>query len=365
MMRVSPGFSATTIDTECAPLAACVRAVCYAARDKISKEGGSVRPGRCVALLSLVFAGFSGHSAYAQRYPERPIRLIVPQAPGSSSDTLARIVATELAKQIGQQIVVDNRPGGALIIGMELIAKAPPDGYTIGYAPIGALVISPHMVRQVPFDVRKDFQPIAQTGNGNMLLAVSPSTPFRTVREVIEYAKRNPGKLSNASSSNGAPGHLGMELFKFMTGTQIVHVPYKGGAAGIADLIAGRVQLMMEGLNSITPHARAGRVRGIAVSGAKRSPAFPDLPTIAEAGVPGFAVSTWNGIVAPVGVPQAIVDKLNAEINRVLASSALKERFAAIGTEPAGGTPAQFGDLIRSEYAKWGEVIRRIGAKIG
>lgn len=316
-------------------------------------------------FVSTVLLGLAiSASAWSQGYPSRPIRMIVPQAPGSSSDTVARIVALELSQQMSQQVVVDNRPGGALTIGMDLTAKATPDGYTIGYAPIGALAIGPNMVRKLPFNVLKDFQPLAQLAYNQMLLAASPKAPLKSVREVIDYAKQNPGKLSNASSGNGTPQQVGMELFKQMTGTSIVHVPYKGGAAGIADLISGQVQLMMESLNSITPHAKAGRVQALAVSGATRSPALPDVPTIAEAGVPGYEVTTWNGIVAPVGVSQAVVTKLNSDINKALASPALRERFAAIGAEPAGGTPQQFGELIRKEYAKWGEVIRRSGAKI-
>jgi tripartite-type tricarboxylate transporter receptor subunit TctC len=318
-------------------------------------------------VVSLASVGSTvTHAALAEavNYPARPIRMIVPQAPGSSSDTIARIVATELTRQLGQQVVVDNRPGGALLIGMELTARAIPDGYTIGYAPIGALVISPNLVPKVPFDTRKDFQPIAQTANGQMLMAASASGPLRSVRELIDYARQNPGKLAFASSGNGTPGHVGFELFKTMTGTQIVHVPYKGGAAGIADLIGGQVQLMMEGLNSITPHAKAGRVRSLAVSGARRSDALPDVPTIAEAGVPGYEASTWNGIVGPVGIPPAIVARLNAEINKAIVSPAVRERFAAVGAEPAPGTPEQFANLIRKEHAKWSDVVKRSGAKV-
>jgi tripartite-type tricarboxylate transporter receptor subunit TctC len=311
----------------------------------------------CVGAAPLLAADLS-------KYPERPIRLIVPQAPGSSSDTIARIVATELSRQIGQQIVVDNRPGGALLIGMELTARAVPDGYTIGYAPIGALVISPNLVPKVPFDIRKDFAPIAQTANGHMLLASSQSGPFRSVREVIDFAKQNPGKLSNASSGNGTPGHVGFELFKAMTGTQIVHIPYKGGAAGITDLISGQVQLMMEGMNSITPHAKAGRVRSLAVSGARRSDALPDVPTISESGVPGYAASTWNGIVGPAGMPKAAITKLNVEINKALNSAVVRERFAAIGAEPAPVSPEQFRAFIASEDLKWRDVVKRSGAKV-
>jgi tripartite-type tricarboxylate transporter receptor subunit TctC len=300
----------------------------------------------------------------AAQYPDRPIRLIVPQAPGSATDTVARILAVELTKEIGQQIVVENRPGGALTIGMDAVARAAPDGYTIGMGPIGALAITRHMVAKFPYDIDRDFQAIAVVTKGHLLLAVSPMLPVKSVPELIELAKKNPGKLLNASSSNGSPGHVGGELFKYMTGTDIVHVPYKGGAAAINDLIAGHVQLMFESLNSIAPHARSGKVRALAVSGARRSPGFPDLPTVAEAGVPGYEAGTWSGVVAPAGVPRPIVDKLNAAINRAIASPFFKERFALIGDEPAGGTPEEFAELIRKDSAKWAEVVKRSGAKI-
>ncbi len=302
--------------------------------------------------------------AQAQSYPARPIRMIVPQAPGSASDTVARLLAAELAQQLRQQVVADNRPGGALMIGMEMTARATPDGYTIGYGPVGALAISPNIVRNVAVNIQRDLQPVAQTTTGSMLLAASPATPFKNVRDVIDFARHNPGKLSNASSGNGTPGHVGFELLKVMTTTNIVHIPYKGGAAGITDLISGQVQLMMESLNSITPHARAGRVRGLAVTGASRSAALPELPTIAEAGVPGYEATTWTGIVAPVGVPKPIVDRLNAEINKATATQSLREKLAAIGSEAAAGTPEQFGELIRRESAKWADVVKRSGAKV-
>ena len=314
--------------------------------------------------LLLILAGFLSCTAFAQTYPSRPVRMIVPQAPGSASDTVARIIAAELTPLLKQQLVVDNRPGGALMIGLELTSKATPDGYTIGYGMVGALAISPNVVQKPPLNVLKDLEPIIQTTTGQMLLAAGPSTPFRSVRDVIGYAKQNPGKLFNASSGNGTPGHVGFELFKQMTGTNIVHVPYKGGAAGIADLIASQVQLMLESTNSITPFAKAGRVRGLAVSGPKRSEALPDVPTIAEAGVPGYEATTWTGIVAPVGMPKPIVARLNAELNKVIASRSFKEKVAAIGSEPAGGTPEQFADFIRKEHAKWADVVRRSGAKI-
>jgi tripartite-type tricarboxylate transporter receptor subunit TctC len=316
---------------------------------------------RFVSFLLLVVMLASGAAA---GYPEKPIRLIVPQAAGSATDTVARILGAELAKEIGQQIVIDNRPGGALTIGLDLTAKAEPDGYTICMGPIGALAITRHMVEKLPYDIERDLQPVALVTRGHLLLAVSPTLPFTSVREVIDYAKANPGKLLNASSSNGSPGHVGGELFKYLSGTDIVHVPYRGGAAAINDLIAGRVHLMFESLNSIAPHARSGTVRALAVSGERRSPGFPELPTVAEAGVPGYAAPTWSGVIAPAAVPRPIVDKLNAAINRAILSPAFVERFATIGDEPAGGTPEEFGEVIRNDSAKWGDVIRRSGARL-
>ena len=298
----------------------------------------------------------------AAEFPDKPIRLIVPQAPGSATDTVARILGAELTKELGQQIVVDNRPGGALTIGLDLTAKAEPDGYTLCMGPIGALAITRHMVAKLPYDIERDFQPIALVARGHMLLAVAPDAPFKTIPELIDYAKTNPGKLSNASSSNGSPGHVGGELFKFMTGTDIVHIPYRGGAAATNDLIAGRVQLMFESLNSIAPHARSGTVRALAVTGERRSPGFPELPTVAEAGVPGYAAPTWSGVIGPVPASRApIVDKLNAAINRAIASAAFKERFAAIGDEPAGGTPEEFAETISEGFGE----VERGGAALG
>jgi tripartite-type tricarboxylate transporter receptor subunit TctC len=314
-----------------------------------------------IALLALVAGPVF---AQPEAYPNRPIRMIVPQAAGSASDTVARIIAGELTNQLKQQIIVDNRPGGALLLGLDLTAKAPADGYTIGYAMIGALAISPNVVARPPLDVQKDLAPIGQTTTGQMLLAAGPQTPFKSVRDVIAYAKQNPSKLNYASSGNGTPGHVGMELFKFMSGIQVVHVPYKGGAAGITDLIAGQVQLMLESTNSITPHVKGGRVRGLAVTSAKRTEVLPDVPTLAEAGVPGYEATTWTGLVAPAGMPRAIIARLNAEVNKMVASPSFKEKIAPIGSEPMAGTPEQFAQFIKSESAKWAEVIRKSGAKI-
>ena len=300
----------------------------------------------------------------AAQYPDRPIRFIVPQAAGSATDNVVRLLAPEMAKQLNQQIIVENRPGGALTIGIEATAKAAPDGYTIGMGPVGAMAITRHMVAKLPYDIERDLQPIALVSRGHILLAVSPASAIRTVQDLIDQAKRNPGKLTNASSSNGSPGHVAGELFKYMTGTQIVHVPYKGGAMAINDLIAGHVQVMWESVNSMGPHVRSGRVRAIGIGSPRRSAGFPDVPTIAEAGVPGYEATTWSGVIAPAGLPRPIVDKLNTAVNAAIRTPLFKERFEANGDEPGGGTPEEFADLIRKDSLRWADVVKRSGARI-
>jgi len=297
-------------------------------------------------------------------YPDHPVRLIVAQAAGSASDTVARALGYDLARELGQQVVIDNRPGGALVIGMEAVAHAPPDGYTLGLGTIGAMTISPALVQKLPYSVERDFQPIVLITVGHLLLAASPKSDIKSVRDLIDQAKAHPDQITNASSGNGTPGHIGGELFKYMTGIRIVHVPYKGGAAAINDLMAGQVQVMFESLGSIAPFAHQGRVRPLGVSGVKRSPAFPDLPTIAEAGVPGYEAPTWTGVITPAGVPKPIVARLNEAINKAITSPGFRQRFAAIGDEPGGGTAEQFAELVRKETIKWKEVAQRSGAKI-
>jgi tripartite-type tricarboxylate transporter receptor subunit TctC len=343
-------------------MAGLVPAISIPLQGQESRKSGASMMRRIQLLMILIACTFAGIAR--AEYPDRPIRMIVPQAAGSATDTLARVLAAALSDELHQQVVVDDRPGGALTLGLDLTAKAPPDGYTLCMAPIGALAITRHLVVPLPYNIERDLQPIALVARGQFLLAVSPTTPFHSVAELIDYAKQNPGKLLNASSSNGSPGHVGGELFKYMTGTDIVHVPYKGGAPAINDLMAGRVQLMFESLNSITPFARSGAVRALAVSGDHRSPAFPDLPTIAEAGVAGYSAPTWAGVITPMGVPRPIVDQLNAAINRALRSEGMRQFYANVGDEPAGGTPEEFAALIAADSQKWGEVIKRAGIRL-
>ncbi len=352
------------------PLAIETRRLTNAFIDVSNAEIMRVRPnsfstgplGFVLRLLGAVFLA-GGGVAQAQ-YPDRPVRLVVPQAAGSATDTHARLVAAELPKYLGQPVIVDNRPGGALTIGIDVVAKAAPDGYTIGIGPVGALAITRHMVEKLPYDIERDLAPVMQISRGHMVLAVSPTLAVGSVAELIDYAKKNPGKLLNASSSNGSPGHVCGELFKLLTGTQIVHVPYKGGSPAISDLMAGHVQLMFESMASVAPHVRSGKVRALAVSGRERSPAFPQVPTMVEAGVAGYEVTAWTGIIAPARTPRVVIDTLNRALNAVLVSPSFRERWSSLGDDTAGGTPEEFAERIRHDSALWADVVKRSGARI-
>jgi tripartite-type tricarboxylate transporter receptor subunit TctC len=318
----------------------------------------SIKSNTYVLLLILLC------DAAVAAYPDRPIRLIISSAVGGSPDIVTRVLAAELVKQMGQQIVIDNRPGAAQTIGTDMVVRANPDGYTLGYANVVTLAINKTLLSKQPYDPDKDLALIGQFLSTHNLLAVHPSLPVKTVRELIDHAKKNPGKLLNASAGNGTTGHLGGELFKIMTGTQMVHVPYKGSPQGIQDLMAGQVQLMFDNLTSISPHVKSAKLRGLGVSGPKRSPVFPDMPTIAEAGVPGYVTTAWGGLVAPLATPREIINKLNTEVNRALQSPLLKERYAAIDAEPVGGSVADFAAFVKAESAKWAEVVKKSGAKV-
>jgi tripartite-type tricarboxylate transporter receptor subunit TctC len=320
------------------------------------------RQGRPAAILLCCATVMMAANAAAQ-YPDRPLRFVVPQAAGSASDTSARIIAHELTRILGQQVVVDNRPGGGLTIGIDMVVRAAPDGYTIGYGNIGGLAINRSILPSVPYDALKDVQPIAQTNTGSQMLAVSNSLPVKSVRELIAHAKASPGKLLNGSSGNGTPGHLAGELFKQMAGVSITHVPYKGGAQAMTDMMSGQVHLIFESTSSISPHHRGGRLRGIAVTGLKRVAAFPELPPIAET-VPGYDVPVWAGLIAPMGVSKAIIARLNDAVNKAMVSPSLLEKYAANGTEAGGGTFEAFAALIKSEVAKYERIAKTLKAKV-
>jgi tripartite-type tricarboxylate transporter receptor subunit TctC len=316
-----------------------------------------------VARYFFLLVSLFGGIAWAA-YPEKPIRFVVPSAAGGSPDILMRVLTQQLSAQMGAPFVVENKPGASFTLGTMDVVRAAPDGYTLGYGNIVSLAINRSLLAKVPYEVEKDLTLVSNCVRVFNLLAVNNNLPVRSVRELIEYAKRNPGRLVMASGGNGTTGHLGGELFKAMTGTFILHVPYRGSPQAINDLMAGEVHLMFDNISSIGAHARAGRVRGIAVSGARRSPLFPELPTLHEAGVTGYETVAWGGVIAPANLPRDIVSRLHGEIRKALASPALLERFKQLDTEADGGAPEEFLALVRSETPKWADVVRRSGAKV-
>jgi tripartite-type tricarboxylate transporter receptor subunit TctC len=315
---------------------------------------------RLLAAVLLAAICLPLHAAY----PEKPIRFILPSAPGGSVDVLMRILGQQLSQQLGQPIVVENKPGGSFVPGTMDIVRAAPDGYTLGYGNIVSLAINRSLLAKVPYDVEKDLTLVTNCVQVFNMLAVNNDLPVRSVKELVEYAKKNPGKLSNGSSGNGTTGHLGGELFKSMTGIEIVHVPYKGSAQAINDLMSGNLQVMFDNVPSIGPHVKSGRVRGLGVSSPKRAAQFPDIPTIAEAGVPGYETNSWGGVIGPARLPREIVLKLTEEIKKALAAPAVVERYRQLDTEVDAGGPEAFLALVRKETPKWAEVVKRSGAKV-
>jgi tripartite-type tricarboxylate transporter receptor subunit TctC len=312
----------------------------------------------CALTLQLASA------ATLAAWPERPLKAIVPYAPGSSPDNIMRPLMQEMAKGLGVAIVIDNRPGASAVVGTEAIAKSAPDGYTIGYGNIGSLTTNRFMIARLPYDPDRDLTLIGMAGAVQNMLAVNNSLPVKTVQDLISLAKKSPGKLVMASGGAGNTGHLGGELFKAMTGTYMLHVPYRGSPAAITDLIGGQADLMFDNLSSVGAFAKNGRVRGIAVSGLKRSPSFPDLPTIAESGVPGYETLAWGGLIAPAGLPADLLSRINTELNRALNSPTIKDAYFALGFEPSPGSPADFAAYMKKEIPKWETVIKRAGAKM-
>lgn len=317
---------------------------------------------RLISLITAAFALLVPATTCAQDYPVRPIRMILPSAPGGLPDIQARLMANELGKQLGQTVIVDNRPGGSFIIGFDLMAKATPDGYTVGYANF-PIATNPSMFAKLPYDFERDFRPIMHQVSALNILAVSPSLPIATVQELIAHARANPDKLSYGISGFGASNHLSIELIKMMTGTRIVAVSYKAIQQAITDATTGQIHVVCDNMGSILPHVKAGRMRGLGVTSPRRSPAMPDLPTVAEQGLPGYEIMPWSGYVVPKQTPTAIVKRLNAEFNKALFSPEVSARLEAIGSTPVGGTPEQFAEHVRKETAKWAKVIRFAGIK--
>src|SRR5512140_1978077 len=315
-------------------------------------------------LSALVLAAGALALPALAAYPEKPIRLIVPSAPGGAPDALMRALAQQLSQQMGVPIVIDNKPGGSYTIGTMELVHAAPDGYTLAYGNVVSLATNRSLLSNVPYDVDRDLTLVANALRVSNLLIVNKDLPVHSVQELVDYAKKNPGKLAFGSDGNGTTAHLGTELFKTMTHTQMLHVPYKSAPAAITDLIGGNVQLMIINSPVSGPQAQAGRVRALAITSARRSETYPDIPTVAESGVPGFEVVAWGGIVGPARMPPEVVARLNTEIRTALASRAVRERFKALGAETAPSTPEEFRELARVETAKWAGVIKASGAKV-
>ena len=296
-------------------------------------------------------------------YPTKSVRWIVPWPPGGGADTLTRILSPKLAEALGQQIIVDNRGGAAGNIGAEMTAKSAPDGYTIAFAYSGTHSINPHIYSKLPFK-ESDFAPIIWLSSVPQVLVVHPSLPVRSVKDLIALDKSRPGQLAFGSSGSGAINHLTGELFNSLTGTRLVHVPYKGGGPAAIALLSGEIGLIFGEPASIAQHVKAGKLRAVAVTSGKRSLFLPQLPTVAESGVQGYEVTSWNGVLTPAGVPQAIIKRLNADFNQIISAPDMTKRMIEFGFEPVGGPPEKFGEFIRAETAKWAPVVKRAGIRV-
>ena len=322
-------------------------------------------PGALLRVVHFVFlCGLFGATnfAFADTYPGKPIRIIVPYPPGGFNDTLARTLGHKLTEKWRQPVIVDNRPGGGTTIGTNLAAKSAPDGYTLLIVSF-AFAVNPALYASLPYDTDKDFAPIVFAASTPNLLVVNPELPVKSVKKLIALARSKPGKLNYASAGNGSSNHLSMELFKNLTGVDIVHVPYKGSAQAVTDLIGGQVDVMFDNVPNVLQQVKAGKLRALAVSSKERSPFVEGLPTVAESGVPGFDVSVWFGVVAPAGTPQSIVAKLNAQINGILKLAEIRQAFNNQGVEPAGGTPGDFSSFLVAQRTKWAKVIKDSGTK--
>jgi tripartite-type tricarboxylate transporter receptor subunit TctC len=314
----------------------------------------------CIAALC---AAATSHAATQDNYPAKPIRLVVPFTPGGSTDILARLIAKQITDTFGQQCIIDNRPGAGGTIGMEIAARAAPDGYTLVMGHIGTLAVNPTLYSKLSYDPLKDFQPITQIAMIPNMMSVNPKLPVKTVRDVIALAQAKPGSLNYGSAGNGSAAHLSTEYFKLLTKTDITHIPYKGTAPALTDLIAGNISLVITGVPPQLGHVKSGRLRPIAVATAKRLPLFPEVPAINET-VKGYEATQWYGILAPAAVPKAYITRLNGAIVKALHSAEAKERLASEAAEPVGNSPEEFGRFIKAEIVRWAPVVKQSGAKL-
>jgi len=314
-------------------------------------------------FLALAFVAVAGSTAQAQSYPNRPIRVVVPFSPGGAVDGPMRLIAQELSKRLGQGVIVENKPGAGATIGSEIVAKAAPDGYTLLLAS-QTNAISATLYPQLSFDPVKDFAPVSLIGREPGVLVVHPSLPVTTLRDFIAYVKARPGQIDYASSGNGSGQHLFAALLASMTGMKMNHIPYRGSGQATTDLIGGQVQMSMPGMAGMLGHIRSGKLRALAVTGARRAPQLPDVPTVAEAGVPGYEAYVWLGLLAPKATPTTVIDKLHREILEVLAGDEVKRYMANASIEVVGSTPAEFGAFFHAEKDRWAKIVRETGAKV-
>jgi tripartite-type tricarboxylate transporter receptor subunit TctC len=318
---------------------------------------GGWRVGASVLALAFV-GGLGGQHVAAQAYPAKPVRLVLPYPPGGGSDTIGRPLAQKLTESLGQQVIVDNRGGANGNLGMEMVARSAPDGYTIVFALSPQLAVNVSLYKKIPYDPVRDFQPITLLGSGGYILVVHPALPARSVKELIALARARPGQIAYSSSGNGSGGHLAAELFCTMTGTRMLHVPYKGGGPALMDLIAGQVQVLFATQLASWPHVQSGRIRALAVSMVKRPTSLPDLPTVAEAGVPGYDAGVWYAVLAPAGTPREIVARLNGEIVKALNQPDFRGLLTNNAIEPIGSPPEQLASFIRSEIKKYAKLVK-------
>ncbi|MGZ8269127.1 MAG: Bug family tripartite tricarboxylate transporter substrate binding protein [Burkholderiales bacterium] len=315
------------------------------------------------ALLAACFASAGpAHAQSKDPWPARPVRIVVPQAPGASTDLTARLIAQKLSPALGQPVIVENRPGAGSIVGTELVAKATPDGHTL-LVVASSIMLTPILNKNLPYDLNRDLVPITQLSSFPNILVVHPAVPAKTVRELIALLKSKPGALNYGSAGTATGTHLSAELFKSMTGTDMVHVPYKGGGAAVPALLGGQVQLMFASIVSALPQVRAGKLRALGVTSPRRSPSAPDVPTIAEAGVPGYEYTTWYGVFGPRGLGKPIVSQLNAAVAKVLATPEVSQRLMTSGAEPAPSSPEELTQYMRAESARWAKIIKAAGIK--
>jgi len=314
----------------------------------------------CLFLVALAF----GFSAQAQEYPTKPIKLIVPFPPAGGTDVLSRSISQSIMTNTKWVIIIDNKPGAGGNIGLDTAAKSPPDGYTIAMGQTANLAVNPTLYSKLPFDPLKDFEPIALVSSQPLILVVSTSSPWKTLKEFVDAAKASPGKLNMASSGNGTIGHIGGELFQRRAGIKMAHVPYKGAGPAVADLMGGSIDCFFGNTQAVGGLVTGGKLRPIATTSPNRLANFPDVPTVAELGYPGFEAATWSGLVAPVGTPKAIIDRLNAEANKALGNPEMKQRLYEDGSTPLGGSARDFAEFIKTENVKWGTAVREAGIKL-